>query len=284
MSETWVATCDGCAVSRTVHAVEDGNCYLCNDCLDDRVSEWHDLGVTKVSLHDYLGMTWDQYARWVEHPALQLVTEHCPVGRVGVARFVRPGSGARVPGEKRDGGHSMSANLGNHFDGVEVHWVDVTGDRMSRHIVWSVWTEDGEYEQWSRDLRGVFATAELAEAHAAQLRESREYDVCEVLEESVLQEIPSRVPFIEWSAHITPDGAEDRGLGFDRGEKFKTWSNEIEPATGRVEPWNARQQPGHMYIEVVGSDPEAVAAEYARLLTEVRAGSAASDSKVGGSK
>jgi hypothetical protein len=35
--------------------------------------------------------------------------------------------------------------------------------------VWLVWTEQGEYEQYSRDLRGVFVSKELAEGHAEAL-------------------------------------------------------------------------------------------------------------------
>lgn len=137
--------------------------------------------------------------------------------------------------------------------------------------VWCVWTEWGEYEQFSRDLRACFTTPELAELHAAQLRENDGYDVVEVVCEPVLAEVPVNVPFIEWSAHIDPDGAEDHDYGYSRGEKFRTWSNEIEAATGRMAKWRGERSPDpDLYIEVIGCDKEAVAAEYKRLLAEAR--------------
>lgn len=40
------------------------------ELLDDLVDEWHDLPPgspdAQLPLHDYLGMTWVQYARWTE--------------------------------------------------------------------------------------------------------------------------------------------------------------------------------------------------------------------------
>lgn len=63
--------------------------------------------------------------------------------------------------------------------------------------VWCVWTEWGEYEQWSRHQEGIFATKALAEAHADQLRAKRHkedgspcWDVVEVIEDEVLIELP----------------------------------------------------------------------------------------------
>lgn len=135
--------------------------------------------------------------------------------------------------------------------------------------VWCVWTEHGDYENHSRDLRGVFATEELAEAHAAQIRQHETPDVCEVISEDVLGEIPSGVPWIKWSAHITPSGREDEGLGYERDEKFKTWSNEITAARGRLDRWSYPGTPD-LYVEVIGCDPEAVQAEYNRLLAVAR--------------
>lgn len=131
--------------------------------------------------------------------------------------------------------------------------------------VWLVWTESGEYESWSRDLRGVFATKELADGHAAQLGEG-----AEVHTESVMTTIPKNVPYIEWSAHIDSLGREDTGLGYGRGAQCRTWSNEISDAAGRISEWNRRQS-DDLYVEVVGSDAGAVEAEYARLLTIARA-------------
>jgi hypothetical protein len=40
--------------------------------IDDFVGSWHDAkegtAVANLSLHDYLGMTWNEYRLWVEHP------------------------------------------------------------------------------------------------------------------------------------------------------------------------------------------------------------------------
>ena len=37
--------------------------------IDDFVDRWHE-GKSGVELHDFLGMTWDEYARWVADPDL----------------------------------------------------------------------------------------------------------------------------------------------------------------------------------------------------------------------
>lgn len=40
--------------------------------LDDLVAEWHDAKpgseAASVPLHEWLGMTWDEYGEWVAHP------------------------------------------------------------------------------------------------------------------------------------------------------------------------------------------------------------------------
>jgi len=140
------------------------------------------------------------------------------------------------------------------------------------YSVWLVWTEHGEYEDWSRDLRGAFPTREIAEAHVAQLQaEDDRYDVCEATEEPILASVPVQVPYIKWSAHILPNGEEDEGLGYDRGVKFQTWDNEITAVRGRLGKWygNYSDKPD-LFIEVIGSDPEAVKLEYERLLADAR--------------
>ena len=74
--------------------------------------------------------------------------------------------------------------------------------------VWCVWSESGEYEQFSRDLHGIFIRRELAEAHLEQFRAGGGYDEVEVVADEVLDAIPTAVPYIEYAAHITPDGHE----------------------------------------------------------------------------
>ena len=39
------------------------------DDIDNYVDAWHDSGPDETrKLHEFLGMTWDEYARWVEDP------------------------------------------------------------------------------------------------------------------------------------------------------------------------------------------------------------------------
>ena len=35
--------------------------------LDDLIEEWHNTEGDGIPLHEFLGMTWDEYKRWVEH-------------------------------------------------------------------------------------------------------------------------------------------------------------------------------------------------------------------------
>lgn len=136
--------------------------------------------------------------------------------------------------------------------------------------IWCVWTEWGEYEQFSRDLEGLFASEALAKAHAAQLRDSGHYDTVEVFADMVLDQIPVSVPYVRYAAHILPDGSEDGVTGYHRGSEFSTWSNALRPLeSSRVSPWSRPDLPD-MYIEVIGSDEPLVAAEYERLLVELR--------------
>lgn len=132
--------------------------------------------------------------------------------------------------------------------------------------LWCVWTESGEYEQFRRELRGIFASEAVAEAHAAQLRGAF-YSVVEVVMDAALDAVPTSVPYVRYAAHIWPDGTEDRDLGYHRGPAFRTWSNELRPLdSARCDPWSATD----MFIEVIGSDEALVAAEYERLLVALR--------------
>jgi hypothetical protein len=33
--------------------------------IDDYISEWHE-STSSLTLHEYLGMTWEEYGRWLE--------------------------------------------------------------------------------------------------------------------------------------------------------------------------------------------------------------------------
>ena len=37
------------------------------DEIDDCIDQWHD-GSSELPLHTYLGMSWDEYATWIESP------------------------------------------------------------------------------------------------------------------------------------------------------------------------------------------------------------------------
>ena len=138
--------------------------------------------------------------------------------------------------------------------------------------VWLVWTEWGEYEQFSRDLRGAFVSQQLADQHAAQLRAEGQYDDVEVVEINILNDLPVSVPHVRYAAHILPDGTEDAGRGFHRGSEYSTWSHELRPLeSSRVGPWGHPDDP-NQYIEVIGSDETLVSAEYNRLLDDLRKG------------
>jgi hypothetical protein len=40
------------------------------ESIEDWVDEWHDLDVNiPMPLHEYLGMTWEEYGQWVQNPS-----------------------------------------------------------------------------------------------------------------------------------------------------------------------------------------------------------------------
>jgi len=48
------------------------------DDIDDYIDEWHDTEPQVEKLHDFLGMTWDEYSMWVADPDIlpYIVTSH----------------------------------------------------------------------------------------------------------------------------------------------------------------------------------------------------------------
>lgn len=134
--------------------------------------------------------------------------------------------------------------------------------------VWLVWTEQGEYEDYTRDLRGVFAEREAAEEHRRQLDAAGEH-VDEIEERTVLTTAPEPVDHHRLAAHILPDGTEDFGSRGERHSSYRSWSNETKPLdSSRIAPWNTPG--GDLFVEVEGSDLDAVAGEYERLLQQAR--------------
>lgn len=39
------------------------------DTMDDAIDAWHALPSPPCPLHEWLGMTWDEYRAWAENPA-----------------------------------------------------------------------------------------------------------------------------------------------------------------------------------------------------------------------
>ncbi|CAM0107375.1 hypothetical protein MYOV065v1_p0016 [Vibrio phage PS15B.2] len=39
---------------------------LTNDEIDDLIERWNEDKETTLELHEYLGMTWEEYADWVQ--------------------------------------------------------------------------------------------------------------------------------------------------------------------------------------------------------------------------
>ena len=137
--------------------------------------------------------------------------------------------------------------------------------------VWCVWGTSGSYEDYTHDLLGIFGTEALAEAHSVQVRP--EWEKVDVVEDTVLDALPVRVPYVMFQAHIRADGTEDMGLGYwHEAEDARAWSHELKPLdSSRIDKWTSAFDPRpDLVIEAIGSDETLVAAEYARLLDEAR--------------
>lgn len=59
--------CDSCLDPRVVRdRMAAEHLAYRKERADDLVDDWHNSPDDGVSLHEFLGMTWDQYKRWVE--------------------------------------------------------------------------------------------------------------------------------------------------------------------------------------------------------------------------
>lgn len=38
--------------------------------IDDYISEWHNTSDGSQTLHEFLGLTWEDYGYWIQHNAL----------------------------------------------------------------------------------------------------------------------------------------------------------------------------------------------------------------------
>ena len=137
--------------------------------------------------------------------------------------------------------------------------------------IWAVFTESGEYESYSRDLAGVFATKELADAFAIVAHG-------EVEEWCVLDAAPIKVTQYHWREQVEPYGKlapprELRAQGtahFGRSRyRALVWEHlaEHRSCTG---PWNGDNKPSRSIV-VSGTDLAVVKAEHKRLVAEARA-------------
>lgn len=129
--------------------------------------------------------------------------------------------------------------------------------------VFLVWTEEGEYEMYSRDLRGIFSTRELAEQHKAIVGRERGVDA-EVAEWPVMDAPLSPAKHYNRAGHVLADGTVHR----TSTGPWDTWEHECPRVKGRIGPWSSRGP--DLYVEVHGYDREAVEVEFRRLLSEAR--------------
>jgi hypothetical protein len=76
-----------------------------HDGFDDAVEAWHDGAGFDMSLHKYLGMTWDEYKRVIEDPKqlAEVVQERRPRQKPVTDPFVDAPDGAVVDGYERQG-------------------------------------------------------------------------------------------------------------------------------------------------------------------------------------
>jgi hypothetical protein len=143
----------------------------------------------------------------------------------------------------------------------------VIGGQMSQTWVWLIWTESGEYETYSRGLRGVFATEKLANEHVKQAGG-------EIEKWKLLTELPVGVTVYAYTDAVMADGTlspDSRGHkrhGHLRA-KWKSWSHE-EPSSpvGEIVPWSNKGP--DLYVKVQGTDRERVKALFDRLVAEAR--------------
>lgn len=55
----------------------DGETTDIDECIDNEIDHWHDSFMDDIELHEYLGMTWEEYAMWVENPnSLQSIIDN----------------------------------------------------------------------------------------------------------------------------------------------------------------------------------------------------------------
>jgi len=126
--------------------------------------------------------------------------------------------------------------------------------------VWLVFKESGEYEQYSRDMTGVFADEAVARKWAEQIGG-------EVEEHEVLQSDPVPVTHHDWRDRIMADGSIWPARPAYWRQEWPSWKHLESPAKGEIAPW----EPDSLFVEVGGYDRSAVEAEHARLVAEARA-------------
>ena len=128
----------------------------------------------------------------------------------------------------------------------------------------------GEYETYSYDLRGIFATEELANAHAAQSSQRDRIIGPDVVRYEV-RATPRALMRYEQGAHITAEGKEHPGLGHRKlGPTWKVWSHESSPVESRLAALDGDEEPD-LFIEAEGTDPDLVQQAYQQRLAQARA-------------
>ncbi|WEH40923.1 hypothetical protein [Streptomyces sp. AM 2-1-1] len=88
------------------------------DDIDSYVDAWHDADDTDLELHEWLGMTWDEYRLWVEKPTtLRYIVSAHRHGRTISDELVKSANGLRL---------AARAASANEVEGV-LTWLQKTG-------------------------------------------------------------------------------------------------------------------------------------------------------------
>ncbi len=142
--------------------------------------------------------------------------------------------------------------------------------------VWLVWTEQGEYEQYSKDLRGVFETVALAEAFCGAILAAKGDATIEP--NVTLSEAPHLVTeycmadWVDAQGRLSPpkltSGSLPRNFGEERSARPR-WHHEAVEFKSDIGPWNREDMPDR-FVKVTGTNKEQVKAEHQRLVEVAR--------------
>lgn len=101
------------------------------DDIDDFIGRWHDGDGQGMRLHEYLGLTWDEYARWAEgrSGAEELVRGRSAAGDGGEAAMTEPGPSPAVDWD----GTIEAMNLAGGLCHSEAHRMEAAHRPTAEH-------------------------------------------------------------------------------------------------------------------------------------------------------